>query len=92
MTESEAIAVLKMVQTHGSLPQKAKHMSIKALEKQIPKKWESDDLGDGEYIYKCPCCNEYWALMEGTPKDNEYNYCPKCGQKLEWGDTDAGSI
>ena len=67
-------------------------MAIKALEKQIPKKWGSDDLGDGEYVYKCPCCNEYWALMEGTPKDNEYNYCPKCGQKLEWSDTGAESI
>lgn len=32
MTEQEAISVLKMIETHGSLPTKAKDESIKALE------------------------------------------------------------
>ena len=35
MTESEAIKVLNMIETHGPLPTMAKEMSIKALEKQI---------------------------------------------------------
>ena len=45
MTESEAIKVLNMIETHGALPTMAKAKSIEALEKQIPKKpdrWESD--------------------------------------------------
>lgn len=32
MTEQEAISVLKMIETHGSLPTNAKDESIKALE------------------------------------------------------------
>ena len=32
MTEKEAISVLKMIETHGSLPTNAKYESIKALE------------------------------------------------------------
>ena len=32
MTEQEAISVLKMIETHGSLPTYAKDESIKALE------------------------------------------------------------
>mgnify|MGYP003320736190 CR=1 FL=1 len=61
----------------------AQAAAIEALEKQIPQKWIAEDMGDGETIWKCPCCNEYWALMEGTPKDNEYTHCPQCGQALE---------
>ena len=38
MTESEAIIVLNMIETHGALPTIAKAKSIEALEKQIPKK------------------------------------------------------
>lgn len=34
MTNEEAISVLNMIETHGSLPTKAKEMSIKALEFQ----------------------------------------------------------
>ena len=32
MTEQEAISVLKMIETHGSLPTNAKDKAIKALE------------------------------------------------------------
>ena len=32
MTEQQAISVLKMIETHGSLPTNAKYESIKALE------------------------------------------------------------
>ena len=34
MTESEAIIVLNMIETHGDLPTMAKAKSIEALEKQ----------------------------------------------------------
>ena len=43
------------------------NMSIKALEKQIPKKMES---------YYCPDCRHYFEDGE------EHNYCPSCGQRL----------
>ena len=44
---------------------------VEALEKQIAKKMDS---------FNCPICRYYF-------EDGEiHNYCPKCGQKLEWSD------
>lgn len=27
----------------------------------------------------CSNCKDIFMLLEGTPKDNDYNYCPNCG-------------
>ena len=75
MTESEAIKVLNMIETHGALPTMAKAKSIEALEKQIPKKPKTDD----RYVmYICPWCNDFVKVS--------HNYCQNCGQKLDWSD------
>jgi len=37
---------------------------------------------DGEGTYQCTYCGEPFILLEGTPRDNEYNFCPKCGAYL----------
>lgn len=74
MTESEAIKVLNMIETHGALPTMAKAKSIEALEKQIPKKpdrWESG--------HAC-CC----SCKRGIVKED--NYCCYCGQRIDWSD------
>ena len=74
MTESEAIKVLNMIETHGALPTMAKAKSIEALEKQIPKKpdrWESG--------HAC-CC----SCKRGIIKED--NYCCYCGQRIDWSD------
>jgi hypothetical protein len=33
--------------------------------------------------WECSECKEWWTLIEGTPKDNYMNYCPKCGSKID---------
>ena len=49
-------------------------VAIQALEKQIPKKPKTDD----RYVmYICPCCNDFIKVS--------HNYCPNCGQRLNWG-------
>lgn len=45
-------------------------------------RWIEEDMFDGDVAYRCSECNELFLLEIGTPKDNEYNYCPKCGAKL----------
>ena len=53
----------------------ALQISVKALEKQIPRKPKTND----NYImYICPCCNNFIKLCR--------NYCEYCGQKLDWSD------
>lgn len=62
----------------------AASMAIKALEKQIPKKpdiW-GDGYADGQLVYDsydCPNCGKTYELDY-----DDYDYCPKCGQKLDW--------
>lgn len=55
---------------------KALDLATQALEKQIPKKLTDIYSGyNGEEIGTCKClcdCLEH------------YNYCPRCGQKLDW--------
>ena len=43
-------------------------------------KWETFDCDKNSY--KCSACGDVQYLVEGTPKDNNYNYCPTCGAKM----------
>ena len=80
MTNSEAIEVLNMIETHGPLPTMAKAKSIEALEKQIPKKPHKNfEKFSGVWC----SCGKY--LGKGYFIDKP-SYCPDCGQKLDWSD------
>lgn len=61
----------------------------KALQKQIPKQIEArkcdnckkeDCAGCFDYVSRCPNCNG----MLDRDNDEEFNYCPSCGQALNW--------
>ena len=62
---------------------KALHLSVKALERQIPNKpleKHYEDEGEQPYIkYKCPSCDNKYQIT----KDYD-EYCNKCGQKINW--------
>ena len=75
MTVEQAIMVLKMIETHGSLPTGAKEVAIECMEKQIPKKpnfEQKDSMGNP--IERCPNCLSFGVVY----------YCANCGQKLDW--------
>ena len=38
--------------------------------------------------YECSQCGEPWTLIDGTPKENNMNYCPNCGAEMRGGDED----
>ena len=44
--------------------------------------WIEEEVFDGEVAYKCSECGGLFELENGTPKDNEYNFCPKCGARM----------
>ena len=44
--------------------------------------WIEKDGYDGDIYYDCSECGESWATIEGTPWDNEWNYCPNCGCRM----------
>lgn len=37
-------------------------------------------------IYTCSKCRESYVLVEGTPKENLWHYCPNCGAKMDGGE------
>ena len=64
----------------------ALELGVKALEKQIPKKvtLEGDGYSDGHLVYDtwiCPLCEKRYEVDY-----DDYDYCPNCGQKLDWSD------
>lgn len=56
--------------------------TVKALEKQIPKSptYVEDDLS--EHKAYCFSCNS--LLDEDLDSCRPYNYCPRCGQRIDW--------
>ena len=42
-------------------------------------KWETIEGWDGDEVYRCSECGEEYVLIDGTPKDNGYHFCPNCG-------------
>lgn len=47
---------------------------------------EWDCIYDDGGVYRCSACGEEWYLEAGTPKENNMNYCPTCGAKMDGGD------
>ena len=41
-----------------------------------------NETGEGSNTYKCSACGEIQMLVDGTPKDNDWNFCPHCGAKM----------
>lgn len=45
----------------------------------------NDDVYGGEDLWWCSACKEEFILIEGTPHDNGYYYCPNCGAQMDGG-------
>ena len=46
-------------------------------------RWEySTDEWFGTDVYTCSKCRESYVLVEGTPKENLWHYCPNCGAQM----------
>lgn len=37
----------------------------------------------GEPYYECSACKDSFITLEGTPKENHYNFCPNCGASMQ---------
>ena len=89
MTESKAVELLKNNEerrTSGTYIV-VKHLSIIALEKQIPKKTVIKPTSYC-HAYYCPVCNSYIHSI-ATRREvilAENIFCGVCGQKLDWSD------
>ncbi len=51
-------------------------------------RWEEIDDLDFDTLYRCSVCGEEFYLIDGTPEENQYRYCPSCGAKMDGGGED----
>lgn len=87
MTYEEAIEILQEERDYAQFSKYVKEaikIAISAIEKRIPCKLAPKSSKKAE-LPVCGKCNSIMDLMQG-----ELNYCPNCGQKIDWGDEKGG--
>lgn len=45
--------------------------------------WEEQEYGTGDSVYVCSECHAEWVLNDGNPTENNMNYCPECGARMD---------
>lgn len=45
-------------------------------------KWETVEDWDGDEHYRCSECGAEFVLIDGTPENNDYYFCPHCGARM----------
>lgn len=74
---------------HTEAGDMAVRSAIEALSRQVPKKPEEVFFENGDQsqtIDICPTCGSTEIY-----EDNEWTYCPVCGQKIDWSEDDDNS-
>ena len=76
---NEAITMCEAERVRVHVRWMEKTDASKAMPRWIP---VEDETGEGSNTYKCPVCGEVQQLMDGTPEENGWYYCPHCGMRL----------
>lgn len=78
---------LKKYEDIGLTPDDVK--MLKGLHEPKKPTYEGDGYApDGTFVYdtwECPNCGEYYEVDY-----DDYDYCPKCGQKIDWSEVENG--
>jgi len=53
-------------------------------------KWTLFENDIEQNAYECSVCKDVFVLLEGTPQDNVYNFCPNCGADLRESEGEDG--
>lgn len=48
-----------------------------------PGDWVETEMYYDDYAWVCSVCGEPWYLIDGTPAENNMNYCPCCGSRMK---------
>lgn len=80
--EDAAIKALEEVQQYRQIG--TVEECREAVEKQNSKNpdYEGDGYSNGQLVYDtwvCPCCGHHYEVDY-----DDYDYCPKCGQHIDW--------
>lgn len=65
--------------------QNIKDMPAADVAEVVHGKWEFEPNLFDENTYRCSVCGEVWTLISGTLKENNMNFCMRCGAKMDGG-------
>ena len=63
-------------------------MAIEALKGRTDGEWREVEDDYGGVYWECSNCEDAFFLEVGTPKENNYNFCPSCGAYMRGCDDD----
>ncbi len=77
-----ARTILKHLYEEGRMTEAQYQKIDRNLKEPTHGKWieQSDNYGDP--YYECSVCEDAFITLEGTPKENHYNFCPNCGADM----------
>ena len=81
ISRTDAIRVASGYCHWSNIPKELEKLPSVSTEKTG--RWIEQEGYDGDTYYDCSECGESFCLIDGTPTDNLYNYCPNCGAKME---------
>lgn len=62
------------------------HFPAAPVRREVHAAWVQMDVYEqDENVYECTACGFALQLMAGTPKENEYNGCPRCLATMDLG-------
>lgn len=73
------LSTVQLNSMEGPLISKREVLAILSEQKE-PCEYTLED--EDSNTWECNKCGELWVLNAGTPKDNNMNYCPKCGREI----------
>lgn len=50
------------------------------VRENVKGEWFGDRSCDS--VFECNMCGLAWQLNDGTPEENQMNFCPKCGANM----------
>lgn len=87
ISRQEAIRIAEQGQVQGYEWQFKKLCELPSVQPRKGKWIEHDDDWANVY-YECSVCKEPFVLIDGTPTENLYNFCPNCGADMREGEQD----
>lgn len=59
---------------------------VKSRPPVVHARWIQED----EDAWSCTGCGVFWTFLDGGPAENEANYCPVCGARMDGDPHDSG--
>lgn len=77
------------IEKHSAENKKCLEVLKELVHRTIPKKldYEGDGYADGKLVYDTAICRSCGKNFE-VDYDDHANYCPNCGQALDWSEID----